>query len=58
MVLGELTQSELDRLDKGKIQSAIEKAKQSTKRDNGDAASSVIASETVQRALRSLKAEV
>jgi len=58
MVLGDLTQEELDRLSESKIQSAIDSAKQSTERDNGDAASSVIASETVRKALQSLRADL
>jgi len=58
MVLGDLTQEELDRLSESKIQSAVDGAKQSTMRDNGDAASSVIASETVRKALQSLRADL
>jgi plasmid replication initiation protein len=58
MVLGDLTQEELDRLSESKVQSAIDSAKQSTERDNGDAASSVIASETVRKALQSLRADL
>jgi plasmid replication initiation protein len=56
MVLSELSQAELSKLEEDEIRSAIEKGKEEANRANPSASSSVLASESVRIALRELRA--